>query len=131
MRRLKTVKITDPSQKILLATHSREKLGRQNANAIRLAKQKQSFAQKQSEREKERLEEEQALQIKQLAEENRQKLTEAALLELELMVNLPKVTDEFQGTLFRISKHTQQKRSQRKSHCVNRVNDNESDQNHP
>ena len=60
--------------------HRREELERQNANAIRLAKQKQEVARKQLEREKERLEEEQALQLEEL-EENRRKLAEAKLTE--------------------------------------------------
>ena len=47
---------------LLLATHRREEPERQNANALRLAKQKQEVARKQLEPEKERLEEEQALQ---------------------------------------------------------------------
>ena len=49
-----------------------------------MAKQKQEVARKQLEREKERLEEEQALQLEELEEENRRKLAEAKLDELEL-----------------------------------------------
>ena len=56
---------------ILIATHRREDLERQNANAIRLAIQKRDVARKQLERQKERLEEEKALQLQELEEENR------------------------------------------------------------
>ena len=51
---------------LLLATHLREELERQNANSIRSAKQKQEVAQKQLDCEKERSEEEQALQLEEL-----------------------------------------------------------------
>ena len=111
---------------LFLATHRREELERQNANAIRLAKQKQEVARKQLERERERLEEEQALQLEQLEEENRQKLAEAKLTELELTDDLSQVTDEFQETLSRISKHSKQTTSQRVSDWVNEVNEPDS-----
>ena len=80
-----------------------------------MAKQKQEVGRKQLEREKERLEEEQSLQLEELEEENRRKLAEAKLTELELTDDLSQVTDEFHETLSRISKHSKQTTSQRVS----------------
>ena len=112
-------KMSSQRQKdLLLATHSREELERQKAIAIRLAKQKQEVARKQLEREKERLEEEQALQLEELAEENRRKLAEAKLTDLELNDDLSQATDQFHETLSRISKHSKQTTSQRVSDWV-------------
>ena len=71
------------------------------------------------EREKEQLEEEQALQFEELAEENSRKLAEAILTEVQ-------VTDEFHETLSRISKHSKQTTSQRMSEWVNEVNEPDS-----
>ena len=67
----KTKTSSQRQKDLLLATHRREELERQNANAIRLAKQKQEVARKKIEREKERLEEEQPLQLEELEEEDR------------------------------------------------------------
>ena len=106
-----------------MATQRREELERQNANAIRLAKQKQEVARKQLEREKERLEEEQALQLQELEEENRRKLAEAKLTELELTDDLSQATDELRDTLSQISKHSKQTTSLRVSDWVNEVNE--------
>ena len=111
----KTKTSSQRQKDLLLATQRREELERQNANAIRLAKQKQEVARKQLEREKERLEEEQALQLEELEEENRRKLAEAKLTELELTDDLSQVTDEFHEKLSRISKHSKQTTSQRVS----------------
>ena len=116
---------------LLPATHRREELERQNANAIRLAKQKQEVARKQLEREKEQLEEEQALQLEELEEENRRKLAEAKLTELELTDDLYQATDKFHETLSRISKHSKQTTSQRVSDWVNEVNEPDSVSNQP
>ena len=115
----------------LLATQRREELERQNANAIRLAKQKQEVARKQLEREKERLDEEQALQLEELEKENRRRLAEAKLTELELTDDLSQVTDEFHENLSRISKHSKQTTSQRVSDWVNEVNEPDSVSNQP
>ena len=93
----------------------REELARQSENALRLAKQRHEFARK-------RLEEEQALQLEEMAEENRRKLAEARITELELTENLSEVPDEFHETLSRISKHSRQTASQRVSDWVNDVN---------
>ena len=112
---------------ILLATHRREELERQNANAIRLAKQKQEVARKQLDREKERLEEEQALQLEELEVANRRKVAEAKLTEIELTDDLSKATDELRETLFHLSKHSKQTTSQRVSDSVNETNEPDTD----
>ena len=91
-----------------------------------MAKQKQEVARKQLEREKERLEEEQALQLEELEEENRRKLAEAKLTELELTDELSQATDELRGSLSHISKHSKQTTSQRVSDWVNEVNEPDS-----
>ena len=96
-----------------------------------MAKQKQEVARKQLEREKERLKEEQALQLEELEEENRRKLAEAKLTELELTDDLSQATDEFHETLSRISKHSKQTTSQRVSDWVNEVNEPDSVSNQP
>ena len=105
-----------------MATQRRE-LERQNANAIRLAKQKQEVARKQLERESERLEDEQALQLQELEEENRRKLVEAKLTEMELTDDLSQATDELRDTLSQISNHSKQTTSLRVSDWVNEVNE--------
>ena len=96
-----------------MATQRREELERQNANAIHSAKQKQEVARKHLERDRERLEEEQALQLQELEEENRRKLAEAKLTELELTDDLSQATDELRDTLSQISKHSKQTTSLR------------------
>ena len=127
----KTKTSSQRQKDLLLATQRREELERQNANAIRLAKQKQVVARKQLEREKERLEEEQPFQLEELEDENRRKLAEAKLTELELTDDLSQVTDGFHETLSRISKHSKQTTSQRVSDWVNEVNEPDSVSNQP
>ena len=124
---LEKTKTSSHRQKgLLIATHRRQELERQNANAIRLGKQKQEVARNQLEREKELLEEEQALQSEKLEEKNRRKLAEAKLTELESTDDLSQATDELHETLSRSSKHSKQTTSQRVSDCVNEVNEPES-----
>ena len=53
-----------------------------------MAKQKQEVARKQLERDRERLEEEQTVQLQELEKENRRKLADAKLIELELTDDL-------------------------------------------
>ena len=106
-----------------MAIQRREELERQNANAIRLAKQKQEVARKQLERERERLEEEQTLQLQELEEENRRNLAQAKLTELELTDDLSRATDELRDTLSQISEHSKQTTSLRVSDWVNEVNE--------
>ena len=84
-------------------------------NALRLTKQRHEFARK-------RLEEEQALQLEEMAEENRRTLAEAKRTKLELTENLSEAPDEFHETLSRISKHSRQTASQRVSDWINDVN---------
>ena len=64
-----------------------EELARQSENALRLAKQRLEFARK-------RLEEEQALELEEMAKENRRKLAEAIITELELTENLSEAAPE-------------------------------------
>ena len=115
---VKTKTSSQRQRDLLMATQRREELERQNANAIHLAKQKQEVARKQLEREKERLEEEQALQLQELAEENRRKLAKAKLTD-----DLSQATDELRDTLTQISNHSKQTTSLRVSDWVNEVNE--------
>ena len=119
----KTKTSSQRQKDLLLATQRREELERQNANAIRLAKQKQEVARKQLERERERLEEEQALQLQELEEENRRKLAEVKLTELELTDDFSQASDELHDTLSQISNHSKQTTSLRVSNWVNEVNE--------
>ena len=57
-----------------------------------------------------------------MAEENRRKLADAKITELELTENLSEAPDEFHETLSRISKHSRLTTSQRVSDWVNDVN---------
>ena len=120
---VKTKTSSQRQRDLLMATQRREELERQNANAIRLAKQKQEVARKQLERERERSEEEQALQLQELEEENRRKLAEAKLTELELTDDFSQASDELHGTLSQISNHSKQTTSLRVSNWVNEVNE--------
>ena len=113
-----STKLKTSSQKqkeLVLEMQRREELERQNENALRLPKQRHEFARK-------RLEEEQALQLEEMAEENRRKLAEAKITELELTENLSEAPDEFHETLSRISEHSRQTASPRVSDWVNDVN---------
>ena len=92
-----------------------EELARQSENALRLAKQRHECARK-------RLEEEQALQLEEMSKENRRKLAEATITELELTELLSEAPDEFHEVMSRISKHSRQTPSQRVSDWVNDVN---------
>ena len=120
---VKTKTSSQRQRDLLMATQRREELERQNANAIRLAKQKQEVARKQLERERERLEEEQALQLQELEEENRRKLAEAKLTELELTDDFSQASDELHDTFSQISNHSKQTTSLRVSNWVNEVNE--------
>ena len=77
------------------------------------------------------MEEEQALQLEELEEENRRKLAEAKLTELELTDDLSQATDELRETLSQISKHSKQTTSQRVSDWVIEVNEPDSVSNKP
>ena len=95
---------------------------RQNANAILLAKQKQEVAQKQLEHEKERLQEEKALQLQDLEDENKRKLAEAKLTELELTGDLSQATEKIRETLSHISKHSKETTALKVSNWGNEAN---------
>ena len=112
---MKSKTSSQKQKELVLAMQRREELARQSENALRLAKQRHEFARK-------RLEEEQALQLEKTEEENRRKLAEARITELELTENLSEAPDEFHETLSRISKHSRQTASQRVSDWVNHVN---------
>ena len=95
-------------KELVLAMQRRE-------GALRLAKQRHEFARK-------RLEEKQALQLEEMAEENRRKLAEAKITELQLTENLSEASDEFHETPSRISKHSRQTESQIVTDWVNNLN---------
>ena len=70
---------------LLIAKHKREEIEKQNEAAVRLAKQKQE------------------LELEVLQEENRKRLAEAHLAELELTEDLSETNEDFQETLSRLS----------------------------
>ena len=73
---------------LLIAKHKREEIGRQNEAALRLAKQKQE------------------LELEQLQEENRKRLAQAHLVELELRDEASEANEDAHETLSRLSRTT-------------------------
>ena len=88
---------TSSQKALLIAQQRREEVERQNAAALRLAKQKQEL-------EQETLKKQQALHVAELEEENRQRLAEATLTELQLTDDVSETNSQFQDTLSRLSK---------------------------
>ena len=86
---------------LLIAKHKREEVERQNEAALRLAKQKQE------------------LELEQLQEENRKRLAEAHLVELELQDDPSEANEEAHETLSRLSRTTDASETRRVSDWVN------------
>ena len=86
---------------LLIAKHKREEIERQNEAALRLAKQKQE------------------LELEQLQEENRKRLAQAHLVELELQDEASEANEDAHETLSRLSKTTAASETRRVSDWVN------------
>ena len=96
---------TTSSQKaLLIAQQRREEVERQNAAALRLAKQKQELELEALQQQAECLKKQQALSLAELQEENRQRLAEATLAELQLTDDVSETNSQFRETLSRLSK---------------------------
>ena len=93
-------------KELLLAKQRREQIEKQNEAALRLTQQKQNLELKTMHQEQERLKEELALRVAEVQEENRKKLAEATLIELELQDDLSETNEEFQETLSQLSKES-------------------------
>ena len=97
-----------------------EETEKQNEAAPRLTQQKQVFEVKRIQQEQERLEEELALRVVEVLEENRKKLAEATLIELDLQDLMSETIEEVQETLSLSSKESHEHQSTR----VNEWDDN-------
>ena len=86
---------------LLIAKHKREEVERQNEAALRLAKQKQE------------------LELEQLQEENRKRLAEAHLVELELQENPSEANEDAHEILSRLNRTTDTCETRRVSDWVN------------
>ena len=86
---------------LLIAKHEREEIERQNEAALRLAKQKQE------------------LELEQLQEENRKRLAQAHLVELELQDEASEANEDAHETLSRLSRTTAASETRRVSDWVN------------
>ena len=69
--------------------------------------------------EQERLKEELALRVAEVQEENRKKLAEATLIDLELQDDLSTTNEEFQETLSLLSEESHERQSTRVNNWVN------------
>ena len=86
---------------MLIAQHKREEIERQNEAALRLAKQKQE------------------LELEQLQEENRKRLAEAHLVELELQDDISETNEDLHETLSRLSSTSATNENQRINEWIN------------
>ena len=98
---------------LLIAKQRKEEIERQNEAALRFAKQQQELELERLQEEQEllrlrtdRLKKEQALRVEQLEEENRKKLAEATLTELELTEDLSDSQSEFLDTVSQLAAST-------------------------
>ena len=88
---IKSRSFSQRQKKRLLATHGREEIERANDISLRLAKQKQDLERKKLGQEKERSDQEQAMKLLELEEENRQK---RRVIFAKHCLNLVKTVDE-------------------------------------
>ena len=111
---------------LLIAKQRKEEIERQNEAALRIAKQQQELELERLQEEQEvlrlrtdRLKKEQALRVEQLEEENRKKLAEATLTELELTEDLSDSQSEFLDTVSQLAASTKADNTVRVSEWVN------------
>ena len=117
-------RISGPSsqhqREFLLAKHGREEIERQNQSMLCLVQQKQELDLQRLKR-KERMKKEQALMLAELEEQNREKLAEATLAELELTQVVSKANQSLRDAIFQVILHSQKVKSVRLTNCV--IND--------
>ena len=111
---------------LLIAKQRKEEIERQNEAALRSAKQQQELELERLQEEQEqlrlrtdRLKKEQALRVEQLEEENRKKLAEATLTDLELTEDLSDSQSEFLDTVSQLAASTKADDTVRVSEWVN------------
>ena len=111
---------------LLIAKQRKEEKERQNEAALRIAKQQQELELERLQEEQEllrlrtdRLKKEQALRVEQLEEENRKKLAEATLTELELTEDLSDSQSEFLDIVSQLVASTKADDAVRVSEWVN------------
>ena len=111
---------------LLIAKQRKEEIERQNEAALRIAKQQQELELERLQEEQEllrlrtdRLKKEQALRVEQLEEDNRKKLAEATLTELELTEDLSDSQSEFLDTVSQLAASTKADDTVRVSEWVN------------
>ena len=111
---------------LIIAKQRREEIEKQNEAVLRLAKQKQELEmerwkdeQERMRKEHERLRKEQALQVEELEEENRKRLAEATLTELELRDDLTEENVEMQESLSRLSRTSRGETTDRVNDWIN------------
>ena len=111
---------------LLIAKQRKEEIKRQNEAALRFAKQQQELELERLQEEQEllrlrtdRLKKEQALRVEQLEEENRKKLAEATLTELELTEDFSDSQSEFLDTVSQLAASTKADDTVRVSEWVN------------
>ena len=106
-------------KELLLAKQRREEIEKQNEAVLRLTQQKQDLEIKRMQQQQERLKEELAFRVAEVQEENRKKLAEATLIELELQDDLSATNEEFQETLSLLSEESHEHQSTRVNNWVN------------
>ena len=111
---------------LLIAKQRKEEIERQNEAVLRFAKQQQELELERLQEEQEllrlrtdRLKKEQALRVEQLEEENRKKLAEATLTELELTEDLSDSQSKFLDTVSQLAASTEADDAVRVSERVN------------
>ena len=118
---------------LIIAQQRREEIEKQNEASLRLARQKQELELERQELEiekmreeqerlrknQERLRKEQELRVLELEEENRKRLAEATLAELELREDLSDLNADFHDTLSRLSATSHKAETQRIHEWIN------------
>ena len=118
---------------LIIAQQRREEIEKQNEASLSLARQKQELELERQEQEiekmreeqerlrkqQERLRKEQELRVLELEEENRKRLAEATLAELELREDLSDLNADFQDTLSRLSATSHKAETQRIHEWIN------------
>ena len=118
---------------LIIAQQRREEIEKQNEASLRLARQKQELELERQEQEiekmreeqerlrkqQERLRKEQELRVLELEEENRKRLAEVTLAELELREDLSNLNADFQDTLSRLRATSHKAETQRIHEWIN------------
>ena len=108
-------------RELLIAQHQREDIERQSESMLRLAQQKQEPNLQWLKQEEERMKKEQALIFAEQEEDDRSRLAEATLAELELIEIVSKTNQSLREAFSELSTHRQSvKKSVRLNNWVNR-----------